>query len=49
MGVNKAENRRRRTLLVAKWDKENKRVENPNGYKGRSQRGCFGGERRKNG
>lgn len=44
MGVNESEVRRRRTSQVAKWNKEKKNVENPNGYKGRSQKGCFGGK-----
>ena len=44
MGVNKAENRRRKTAKVGKYDYELNRIPlgNENGNKGRSQKGCFG-------
>lgn len=43
MSVNKSEIRARRTHAVSKRD-EDKRISIPNGYKGRSQKGCFGGK-----
>lgn len=41
MSVNISENRRRRTSMVSKRDREG-RILVPNGHKGRSQKGCFG-------
>lgn len=41
MSVNVNENRRRRTSMVARKDREG-RILVPNGHKGRSQKGCFG-------
>lgn len=46
----KAEIRRRITARMGRYDKYLKRVllVNTNGYKGRSQKGCFGGTRKEN-
>lgn len=44
MAIVTEEVRRRRTKSVAKVDGEGK-IMTPNGHKGRSQKGCFGGKK----
>lgn len=44
MSVNKSEIRRNRTSQVARWNPSLKAVDTPNGHRGRSQKGCFGGK-----